>query len=80
MRDSPRYNVAPTHFLMRHLSSLGDRVLCGALIALSDADRRVGATRARAIFVGALLLLVLVLMPLVGKGVNGARAGSRWAC
>src|SRR6188474_1087533 len=32
LADSPRYNVAPTHFLVRHLSSLGI-AFCAALIA-----------------------------------------------
>jgi cell division protein FtsW len=69
--DSPRYHVAPTHFLVRHVFAIG--IACaGAAIALS-VPMSVWERLAPWIFIGALGLLVAVLM--VGKGALGAR---RW--
>ncbi len=73
LADSPRYNVAPTHFLMRHLLSLGI-AFCAAAIAF-QIPIGVWQRLAPFVFVGALALLVVVLIPGVGKGVNGAK---RW--
>ena len=73
LADSPRYSVAPTHFLVRHLMSLGI-AFCAAMIAFQIP---IGAWQRMApfVFVGALALMVVVLIPGVGKGVNGAK---RW--
>ena len=69
--DSPRYHVAPTHFLVRHAFAVG--IACGgAAIALS-VPMSVWERLAPWIFIGALVLLVVVLM--IGKGALGAR---RW--
>jgi cell division protein FtsW len=69
--DSPRYHVAPTHFLVRHLFALG--IACaGAAIALA-VPMSVWERLAPWIFLAALVLLCLVLM--MGKGALGAR---RW--
>jgi cell division protein FtsW len=69
--DSPRYHVAPTHFLVRHVFALG--IACaGAAIALS-VPMSMWERLAPWIFIGALVLLVAVLM--IGKGALGAR---RW--
>ena len=73
LADSPRYNVAPTHFLMRHLLSLGI-AFCVAAIAF-QIPIGVWQRLAPFVFIGALTLLVVVLIPGVGKGVNGAK---RW--
>lgn len=73
LADSPRYSVAPTHFLLRHLMSLA--VALGfALLAFSipmSAWQRLAPWA----FVAAALLLCVVLIPGVGKGALGAR---RW--
>ncbi len=73
LADSPRYDVAPTHFLMRHLLALGI-AFCAAAIAF-QIPIGVWQRLAPFVFVGALALLVIVLIPGVGKGVNGAK---RW--
>ena len=73
LADSPRYNVAPTHFLVRHLLSLGI-AFCAAAIAF-QIPIGVWQRLAPFVFVGSLALLVIVLIPGVGKGVNGAK---RW--
>ena len=73
LADSPRYSVAPTHFLMRHLLSLGI-AFCAGAIAL-QIPIAMWQRLAPLLFVGAFALLVVVLIPGVGKGVNGAK---RW--
>ena len=73
LADSPRYNVAPTHFLMRHVLSLG--IAFGAAAIAFQVPMATWQRLAPWLFAGAMLLLVLVLIPGVGKGVNGAR---RW--
>ena len=72
--DNPKFAAyAGTHFLLRHLLSLvlGFAV---ALLAYQVPMRR-WEEAAPWIFILALLLLVAVLIPHVGRGVNGAR---RW--
>ena len=74
MPDNPRFSrYAHTHFLTRHIVSL---VLGGAIALLVF---QVPVERwekwARPMFVLSLVLLALVLIPFIGKGVNGAR---RW--
>jgi cell division protein FtsW len=73
LADSPRYNVAPTYFLMRHLTSLAIG-FCAALIAF-QVPMATWQRLAPWVFASAMVLLVLVLVPGLGKGVNGAR---RW--
>jgi cell division protein FtsW len=69
--DSPRYHVAPTHFVLRHLFALVV-AFAGAAVALS-VPMSTWERLAPVIFVAALILLAVVLM--IGKGALGAR---RW--
>ncbi len=72
--NSPKYSTyTPYHFLVRHVASLISGIL-GALVAFRI-PVKIWDRYALRIFLIALLLLVLVLIPYFGKGVNGAR---RW--
>ena len=73
LADSPRFNVAPTHFLVRHLFALSI-ALCAAIVAF-QVPMSTWQRLAPWLFVASFILLVLVLVPGVGKGVNGAK---RW--
>src|ERR1700758_4524402 len=71
--DSPRYNVAPTHFLVRHAISM---LIAGVAAVSAFWVPMEGWQRAaRWGFLAAVLLLVVVLVPGVGRGALGAR---RW--
>ena len=72
--DNPRFaNYKPTQFLNKHIIS----IVLGAIAAAITVriPMKVWEKAAPWIFVAALLLLVIVLIPGIGKGVNGAR---RW--
>ncbi|MGO4330755.1 putative lipid II flippase FtsW [Cupriavidus sp. 2TAF22] len=72
--DSPRYaNYRESHFLTRHAFALFVG-LGGGLLAF-QIPVKFWDRYAPKLFLIALLLLVIVLVPFVGKGVNGAR---RW--
>jgi len=72
--DNPKYaRYAPTYFLARHLVSLALAFV--AALAVVQVPVSVWERFSPWIFIVALLLLVLVLVPFIGKGVNGAR---RW--
>jgi len=72
--DSPKFaNYAPTHFFMRHLFSVVLAVCVAAVV--TQIPLSVWERWAPWLFVASLVLLILVLIPHVGKGVNGAR---RW--
>jgi len=72
--DNPKFaRYTPTYFLSRHVMFLGIAVLA-ALVAV-QVPISLWEKLSPWIFVAALLLLVVVLLPFVGKGVNGAR---RW--
>ncbi|MDD2545731.1 MAG: putative lipid II flippase FtsW [Burkholderiaceae bacterium] len=74
MPDNPRFaNYAPTHFLMRHMAFL----VMGFVAALLTFQVPMALWERVApwMFVASLLLLIAVLIPGVGKVVNGAR---RW--
>jgi cell division protein FtsW len=72
--DSPKYaNYTPTHFFTRHLFSLVLGVCAAAVV--TRIPLAMWERVAPWLFVASLVLLILVLIPHVGKGVNGAR---RW--
>jgi cell division protein FtsW len=73
LADSPRYNVTPTHFLLRHVIALGI-AFCAAAVAFAI-PLSAWQKLAPLAFVAVLLLLVVVLVPGVGKGALGAK---RW--
>ena len=74
MPDNPKFaRYAHTHFLTRHLLSL----TVAGLVAFLSFQVPVATWEKAApwLFVVSLVLLMLVLVPFIGKGVNGAR---RW--
>jgi cell division protein FtsW len=74
--DNPRYaraGYSPAYFLARHAASLAIAFVA-ALLAF-QAPMRLWERAAPWLFVAALLLLVVVLVPSIGISVNGAR---RW--
>jgi cell division protein FtsW len=72
--DNPKFaRYAPTHFLVRHAISIVMAFV--AAVVVVQVPVSVWEKYAPWVFVAALLLLVLVLIPGIGKGVNGAR---RW--
>ena len=74
MPDNPRFsNYTHTHFLVRHMVSIAVAFV-GALIAF-QVPVQTWEKVAPWLFVASLVLLMAVLVPFIGKGVNGAR---RW--
>jgi cell division protein FtsW len=72
--DNPRFaNYAQHHFVLRHAISITIGLIAG-LIAFQF-PVRTWERMAPWLFAVALVLLMLVLVPFIGKGVNGAR---RW--
>ncbi|MCL6470105.1 MAG: FtsW/RodA/SpoVE family cell cycle protein, partial [Ralstonia sp.] len=72
--DSPKYaNYSNGHFLIRHIFSLVIGLI-GAIVAF-QIPVKFWDKYAPKLFIIALVLLVIVLVPHLGKGVNGAR---RW--
>ncbi|WP_420810287.1 putative lipid II flippase FtsW [Hydrogenophaga crocea] len=72
--DNPRFaNYAHTHFVVRHALSMAIGVVA-ALLAF-QVPLKTWERTAPWLFAAALLLMVVVLVPFIGKGVNGAR---RW--
>ena len=74
MPDNPRFSrYAQTHFLTRHVISM----VVGSVMALLafQVPTETWEKVARPLFVISLVLLAMVLIPFIGKGVNGAR---RW--
>jgi cell division protein FtsW len=72
--DSPKFsNYSHTHFVMRHALSMGVGLVAGILAFQVPIQK--WEKWAPLFFVIALVLLALVLLPFIGKGVNGAR---RW--
>jgi cell division protein FtsW len=73
LADSPRYNVAPAHFLVRHSVSMLIAVIAAA--CAFGVPLELWQRLARWGFLAGVLLLIVVLVPGVGKGALGAR---RW--
>jgi cell division protein FtsW len=74
MPDNPKFaRYTPTYFLLRHVLFLA--IATAAALVAMQVPVAVWEKLSPWIFVAALLLLVVVLVPFVGKGVNGAR---RW--
>jgi cell division protein FtsW len=74
MPDNPKFSrYTPTYFLSRHAMFMAIAVVA-ALVAV-QVPVSLWEKLSPWIFVAALLLLVIVLVPFIGKGVNGAR---RW--
>ena len=74
MPDNPKFaNYAHTHFVMRHVLSLTIALITGLVVF--QLPIAVWEKYAPWLFVFSLVLLGLVLLPFIGKGVNGAR---RW--
>ncbi len=73
LADSPRYNVTPTYFLVRHLFALA--VAFAAAVAAFSVPLATWQRLAPWLFLACLALLVTVLIPGVGTGALGAR---RW--
>ena len=72
--DNPKFaRYAPTHFLVRHAISMA--IALAAALVVMRVPVRLWEQHAHWVFVVALVLLVVVLVPFIGKGVNGAR---RW--
>ncbi len=74
MPDNPKFaRYAHTHFLLRHALSLG--VAFAVALLTFQVPVATWEKLAPWLFVASLVLLMLVLIPFIGKGVNGAR---RW--
>jgi cell division protein FtsW len=74
MPDNPKFaKYAHTHFFSRHLIFLAISVVAALLVF--QIPITVWERVAPWLFVASLVLLMLVLIPFIGKGVNGAR---RW--
>lgn len=72
--DNPKFaRYEPTHFLSRHILSIVIATL--AAVVVVQIPMSVWERAAPWLFALSLMLLVVVLIPAVGKGVNGAR---RW--
>ena len=74
LADGPKYaNYSSNHFLVRHLISLGIATFVGFWVFKIPV--KAWDKLAPYLFVFTILLLITVLIPGIGKGVNGAR---RW--
>ena len=72
--DNPKFaRYSPTHFLSRHALSMA--IAFVAALAVVQVPIAIWEKYAPWVFVAALALLLIVLVPYIGKGVNGAR---RW--
>jgi len=74
MPDNPRFgNYAQSHFLVRHIAAIAVALVAAALVYQVPMDT--WDKWAPWLFITSLVLLIVVLIPGIGKEVNGAR---RW--
>jgi cell division protein FtsW len=74
MPDNPKFaRYSHTHFLWRHALSLVLAVVAAGLVF--QVPMQTWEKLAPYIFIASMILLIAVLLPFIGKGVNGAR---RW--
>ena len=74
MPDNPKFaKYSQTHFLVRHIISIS--IGFGVALLAFQVPLETWEKNARPLFIFSLVLLALVLIPFIGKGVNGAR---RW--
>ncbi len=75
MADNPRFGgrYTPTYFLIRHALSLVVAFMAAVLVF--QIPMSVWERWAPWVFIASLVLLIVVLIPFIGKGANGAR---RW--
>ena len=73
LADSPRYSVTPAHFLTRHVISM--LIASGAAAAAFSVPLELWQRLAPWAFAAGVLLLLVVLVPGIGKGALGAH---RW--
>ena len=73
LADSPKYNTTPYHFLVRHLLFIAMSLAMGCVVY--RIPMRVWNKLAPFLVALAIVLLCLVLVPGVGKSVNGSRIG-----
>ena len=74
MPDNPKFaKYSQTHFLMRHIISIS--IGFGVALLAFQVRLETWEKNARPLFIFSLVLLAAVLIPFIGKGVNGAR---RW--
>lgn len=74
MPDNPKFaRYSQTHFVMRHIISIV--IGFGVALLAFQVPLEMWEKNARPLFIMALVLLAAVLLPFIGKGVNGAR---RW--
>lgn len=72
--DNPRFaSYTPYHFVLRHALAIAIGAVAGVIAFQVPTSR--WQTLANPLFLVAIALLVIVLVPFIGKGVNGAR---RW--
>ncbi len=71
--DSPRFNVDNEYFLTKHVISLGVGILVAIIV--SNISMSIWSRFSTVLFICGILLLILVLIPGIGKVTNGS---ARW--
>ena len=73
LSDAPKFHVTPDHFLIRHLKSMLFAIVVAGFVF--SIPMSIWNKVAPYLFVAGIVLLILVLIPGIGKVVNGSR---RW--